>query len=433
MSVFSSRGTVGSNIPSETSPNASRGMRLYCGLSYLFFLGAFTHVFGSSEAAGSGPLDFLFLPAALAIQITATVLLFGPKRLPCTIALLNQNRALILAVALIAVSTVWSIDSELTFRRAVALAGTTAVGFLIYIEIGRKDLLGFFASYLAVFVVGSVLMALAMPTLGTHVSGKHVGDWRGLLGYKNQAAWTTAIFLLVLLGTKQHGRLRTWRIPLLALGVLMLIKTGSATGIAAIAFGLSVLIVLWAYSGAPSLRPLIVIATIAALAIVAINFSTFFSWALDVLGRDESLTGRTSVWTSLWPLIENNFWLGSGYLAFWDHAGDYFGSSSWMVGIQHAHNAYVEILLDVGVVGLITQSAFLLVTCWRLTSRTVDGDSGAAAILAILLTLAFIGIAGALFFRPNSGIWIMIVAFACYAANNDINERGSYLPKGLAT
>jgi hypothetical protein len=191
-------------------------VRPFCAIAYLFFSGAFTHVFGSSEAAGNGPLDFLFIPLALSIQLAAILLLCSPTRRPRAVELLQQNRTLVLALAVILASTIWSIDPEITSRRALALVGTTAVGLLIYIEMGRENVLRFFAINLALFAVGSVLLALAVPELGTHTYGGHVGDWRGLLSFKNQAGWAAAIFLLVWLGTRKHGWMKTWNYPLLA-------------------------------------------------------------------------------------------------------------------------------------------------------------------------------------------------------------------------
>ncbi|MGB3352080.1 MAG: O-antigen ligase family protein [Mycobacterium sp.] len=428
MSTVSGAKTVPSGKARSASADSSKWVKVFCSCAFLFFLGVLTHVFGSSDGAGTGPLNVLFLPIALFFQLTAMVLLASPKRIHKSIQLLSRNGALIVALVVIFASTVWSIDSELTLRRAVALLGTTAVGLLIYIEVGRSDVLRFFAVNLALFVVGSILLAIGIPALGTHISGKHAGDWRGLLSFKNQAAWATVLFLLVCLGARMQGRMKRWKYPLLAGGLLMLLSTRSATGIAALGFGIAVLMIMNLYSGSRMLRPLIVTATSVTILMVAMNYQSLFAWTLAALGRDESLTGRTSVWTALWPLIESNLWLGNGYLAFWDHAAEYLGNSSWMVGIGHAHNAYVEILLDVGLIGLLTQVSFLLIMAARLFFGATRGDRDAATMFAILLTLAVIGIAGALFFRPNSGIWIMIVAFACYASEDRVSAKDSVIP-----
>lgn len=281
---------------------------------------------------------------------------------------------------------------------------------------------------LGIFTIGSIILAIIAPDLGTHIYGKFAGQWRGLLGFKNQAAWSAVLFLILWLGVAKQGWMKRWNLPLIALGLLMLVQTGSATGRGALAFGVTILGVMGLYRRARVMRPYIVILLAMGLVLIAFNFQTLMSWALDSLGRDASLTGRTSVWSTLWPYIQGRLWLGHGYLAFWDDPTDYFGrfgSNSWMITIHHSHNAYVEMLLDVGVLGLVTQLAFLLATCARLFVLVARGDNNALVMLTVLLTLMVIGVAGALFFRPNTGIWIMVVAFACYAGEFNSRHRGT--------
>ncbi|SBS75861.1 membrane hypothetical protein [uncultured Mycobacterium sp.] len=394
---------------------SAKWVRLFCSVAFLFFLGALNHVFGSEDEAGAGPLKALFLPIALLIQLIAIALLVSPSHLHKTLDALRRNRILLLALGVILMSTFWSNDPELTLRRALALVGTTAVGILIYIDAG--DILKFFGVNLALFVVGSVFVALAFPALGTHTEGIHVGSWRGLLGFKNQAAWVTVLFLIVWIGMRKRAGLRAVTYPLLAVAFLLLFNTRSATGFAAFAAGIAALCGLSFYRQAHAVRPLLLVAFGIFALLIAADFDALYTQGLETLGRDDSLTGRTLLWTALQPLIESRPWFGNGYLAFWDHASDYFGDSSWMGELVHAHNAYIDILLDVGVVGLITQLSFLLGICWKLLSKAARGDSIATTMLAVYVTLGVIGIAGEVFFRPNSGIWIMVVAFACYATN----------------
>ncbi len=54
----------------------------------------------------------------------------------------------------------------------------------------------------------------------------------------------------------------------------------------------------------------------------------------------------------------------------------------------------------------------LVMQLWKLVR---DGDPQGPPLLAALLTLLIIGLVGVLFFRPNAGTWVMIVAFSAYA------------------
>ena len=416
--------------PSSVQEAPARGSLLFCSLAFLFFQGALTHLFGASDGSSGGALRALFLPVALLIQLSAFVLLALPKRRRMVLELLPRNPWMLLAIAFIVMSALWSMDPDQTIRRSIALVGTTAVGLLVYIEVGRERLLRFFAINLAIFTVLSVLFALAVPSLGTHVHDKFAGQWRGLLGFKNQAAWSASIFIIVWLGTRKTLWMKRLNWPLLAIGFLMLIQTKSATGLAATAFGVATFVGLYLFRRFTLFRPIALTVAAIILLLIVTDAGSLFSTILELLGRDASLTGRTSIWAALWPLIEDNFVLGVGYQAFWDHAADYFGTTSWMVGIGHSHNAYVEILLDVGIIGLVTQVAFLLHAQIKLAIATMMGNPDAATMFVIFLTFTVIGFAGSLFFRPNTGIWIMIVAFSFYAFDKRARANRPRTPAG---
>ncbi|PQP41637.1 hypothetical protein C6A88_28125 [Mycolicibacterium austroafricanum] len=362
----------------------------------------------------------LYVPLASLIQLTAIVLLLRPTRVQETLEILRRNGMLVVALAVILMSTVWSIDPAITLRRALALLGTTAVGLLIYIEVGRAGLLRFFVMNLALFVVGSVVLALVMPQLGTHPSGIFAGHWRGLVDDKNGVAPAAAVFLILCLGVRKQTWVMTWSIPLLAVGSLLLYRAGSATGYASLAFGIAVFVIMNLYRKSPPLRLLIVCGVGTLLLIATLNYSTLFNTALAMLDRDATLTGRTAMWQALTPLITERFWLGTGYGAFWyDPSGysGFSGSSRWMADMNYAHNAYIDMLLNVGAIGLVIQLAFLFIVSGRLLAGASRDDSDATTMLVVVLTLLFVGIVdtGALF-RANAGLWVMIVAFACYAA-----------------
>jgi O-antigen ligase len=73
----------------------------------------------------------------------------------------------------------------------------------------------------------------------------------------------------------------------------------------------------------------------------------------DILDKDVSLTGRTVLWELVLREVPERLWLGSGFGAFWT---DWFGPSHevWIdfgSRLPHAHNALLEYLLELGVIG----------------------------------------------------------------------------------
>lgn len=75
---------------------------------------------------------------------------------------------------------------------------------------------------------------------------------------------------------------------------------------------------------------------------------------LVMLGRDPTLTGRTDIWKQLLPSIESRPLLGYGFSAFWlglqGESGKIIQQMNWTFG--YAHNGYIEICLQLGLVGL---------------------------------------------------------------------------------
>ncbi|MCB2167356.1 MAG: O-antigen ligase family protein [Deltaproteobacteria bacterium] len=72
-----------------------------------------------------------------------------------------------------------------------------------------------------------------------------------------------------------------------------------------------------------------------------------------ILGRDESLTGRDEIWRRLIPYATNHFFLGHGYGGFWT-------SEIRELTDAHAHNGYLDIVLNTGFLGLLLFWNFLM-------------------------------------------------------------------------
>ena len=76
-----------------------------------------------------------------------------------------------------------------------------------------------------------------------------------------------------------------------------------------------------------------------------------------LLGREPTLTNRTELWSLLFDIGTNNVVLGSGFMSFW--AGERM-AAVWAVmgvGLNQAHNGYIEQFLNLGYVGV----AFIVV------------------------------------------------------------------------
>jgi O-antigen ligase len=94
------------------------------------------------------------------------------------------------------------------------------------------------------------------------------------------------------------------------------------------------------------------------------------------LGRDPSLSGRTQLWEMGLEMIAERRWLGYGYQAFWKEGGA--AEFIWKVeGYKppHAHNGFINISLDLGMLGLFFFVIIIVITyarsiAWLHTGKT---------------------------------------------------------------
>ena len=106
----------------------------------------------------------------------------------------------------------------------------------------------------------------------------------------------------------------------------------------------------------------------------------------EMVGRNPDLTGRTHIWSvvlaeNTHPLIGagyESFWLGPRLRQIWEQAGQ----------INEAHNGYLEVYLNLGLIGLVLLAAFLIASyrtiCTRFRANTNVGSLGLALWTVLL-------------------------------------------------
>jgi O-antigen ligase len=112
-----------------------------------------------------------------------------------------------------------------------------------------------------------------------------------------------------------------------------------------------------------------------------------YAMLLELVGRDPSLTDRTLIWELLQPLIDDQFFKGYGFGAFWASADAGAFITRWGY-IGNAHSGYVETLLNGGLIQLI---ALLLMFAQTLSKRyraiTADQSARYQACALVIIGL----------------------------------------------
>jgi O-antigen ligase len=133
--------------------------------------------------------------------------------------------------------------------------------------------------------------------------------------------------------------------------------------------------------------------------------------------KDPSFTGRFDIWRFGFEKLAERPWTGFGFESFWltDHTmrGESKLELAWEVqNIIHGHNGYLDVLLTLGIPGLVlVVYIFLLKPVWDYHNHR-PGDANrrfAGACLAIWLFISLGMCLEVFYFRRADPIWFLLL------------------------
>jgi O-antigen ligase len=387
------------------------GLTIAC--LFLFSQGLIGPLFADpANPESSDVLRLIWLP------VYAVTLVLAVARPGAMMSTLTRNWLILAVTMMTLVSVVWSIDPDTTLRRSFALIMTTLFGLWLASRWNWRELILLIASTFGILAVLSVVMALAVPSLGID-HDVHAGAWKGLWWEKNTLGavmgWG-AISAYAAIQFDPKRRFIWMGVAVLCTALIMLstsktallawlLGTGGAIGIALCrkGFGFATLMLFLALTGG-ALFALI-------LAIAPLEF-------LELLGRDATLTGRTDIWAILSRQIAEDPWLGYGYKAFWSvEEGPVYwvrAGTSWPV--PTAHNGWIEVALAIGIPGMLMMAVVFLSAAVRALGRLFRGTEAYWALPYIAL-IAVVSVSESNLMQQNSMGWVLFVATAAKLAD----------------
>ncbi len=274
---------------------------------------------------------------------------------------------ILLLFLLTILSITWSINPDITQRRVIALSFTFFFGMYLAIRAPLIDTLKIIAWACLSVAVINLLIIVAIPSWGIH-SELHVGAWRGFMLEKNhmggEMARANLIFLALLFyeGKHENGNVqKIWWFGLLLTILLVLGSTSKTSLIAMIVPYLGL-----AFYQIAIRNPIFAIITVwIGLSIAGIVYAILAiapEFAVSLIGKDLTFTGRTDIWALVIDLINQHKFTGYGYGVFWK---DPDGPSANIVqvldwSVPTAHNSWLEIGLSLGYTGLVLVALFTL-------------------------------------------------------------------------
>lgn len=318
-----------------------------------------------------------------------------------------------------ALSVTWALAPGISARRVI-LMGVVLLSLQAQISlIGPQRAL----LLLTRILIGVLLINLASIPLieqARHLPGEDLGldgDWRGLFLHKNQAGAVTAITVLLLLFRVRRGGGIAAPL-LLALALLFLIMTNSKTAIGLTLIAGPIALLFRLARPSPLGRSLLIGLTIWACAFAAALIAELSGPIGDLFRDPTSFTGRMALWDSLWDLIRRDPVFGAGYGSFWNLGAEspISGLASpdhWTARTGQGHNGYLDLLVTVGVPGLLFALAgFLIGPLRAIGPLSRIGSPLAPLLLGTILLFFGANLMESFLAQGDAGFWVLFLAIS---------------------
>jgi exopolysaccharide production protein ExoQ len=259
-------------------------------------------------------------------------------------------------VVFLVLSTAWSIDPPTTFRRGI-------IG--LFIVVGAIGVAGNLEADEAINQIGAICYISAIASIVLLIFSPSIavpsdGFFRGIFTQKNGLGQVMAMGVLTNLHSIQIGYRRLSRAFALILCITLGVLCHSSTALTLISFygATNGIVALYRKGGATRMASVfltVLLAPVAGILLVSPDI------LYQLMGKDATLSGRTDIWAFVWSMIQQRPILGWGYGSFFTSTNPLSVEISAKLGygVAHSHNALLQMLLDVGIVG-----AGLFIVTW---------------------------------------------------------------------
>jgi exopolysaccharide production protein ExoQ len=358
---------------SPTSGDRLAGKDLLRLIEVLLLLLGFTFMSGAfgvgPEAHPSSTVRSMLFPRVVQTLIAYTVwggsigfILISWRQALQRIA---QTGLLWVLVALILSSSLWSINPAFVNLMNREFWQMTCFALFVVLRFSFVQQLRGITLCLGAGAIVSGLLALGVPSIGRHTID-HVGAWKGLYDYKNTLGSMMIVGLIsfYLTSARSAGEKLYRAIGFGICAAIILLSTSKS----ALLLGVFALLVVVFYQKYRWRGELSIVLTSLMLPLLTwCGFMVVNNWVPLVtgLGKDPTISGRTGIWLAALHHIQERPWLGFGRSAFWAPGSLYAIRAGERVSSlyvpPHAHNGFLDLLLDVGYIGL---AVFAIIFVW---------------------------------------------------------------------
>ena len=317
------------------------------------------------------------------------------KRFDKILSFIRSEIYLSLFVLLCLLSALWSDHSFISIKRSFQLL----VMFLVIVEallfIEPKILLKQLKIVVSAYLFFNLYACRFIPA----AIDPNFGTWRGMEVQKNWLAQNSLYCLLsaiVFFNFDKTRYARLYNAVLILISLLLIYKAHSSTNLIAVVIIFLTGVIFQVESIfykkigiGRSLLGLTFLFILIFSIIVLIFSSEIFALIPGYFGKDLTLSGRVDIWKFAWNDIEKKLLFGYGFATYWIMGSarlEIFASYFEGFMVNEAHNGYLEIILQLGFIGLI----FFLSTIVAYVYRMFKLNSNLAILIFIsIMTLNY--------------------------------------------
>jgi O-antigen ligase len=296
-----------------------------------------------------------------------------------------------------------------------ALYCTTLGGVVIAARFTWAELSEIAAVVFTLLGVGSLLTVLLAPSIGV-MPDLFPGAWRGLWSEKNAMGGNMAIgFTCIIASAALNPQRRLLWSGASLLALLLVLASTSGTSLLCVLLGFAGLIFVALVRRGRATSVAMVWLAVVVLTMVAGASLFAADTFLGLMGKDATLTGRTKIWEAIMRQVELRPWTGYGYGVVWDVEGAWAPLHAIVkhAGFKplHAHSAWFEQWIGMGLLGLVAFALFYVQTL-AAALLALFRSRGAYMAVPFLAVYSLMSFTESVAVTYNDFRWVLFVAIA---------------------
>ena len=319
------------------------------------------------------------------------------------------------------ITILWSNYAFVSLKRYIQYLTTVTVFLSVLLHVkDTKQIINVFKIILGGYLIIALLTILTIP--GAY---DRFGIWRGIAAHKNtlgQTSLLALIFFTAIYNKEQSLKSKAIITFLIIIGLVLLFGSKSSTSIITflIIFMLALTFMVDVIFKPIGIRKTVSFLTLFIFVVLFVLIILAVPGVLESIaggaGKDLTLTGRVDLWADIWLDTKKHLLLGAGFQGFWVITSvkveQLFEIYPWLP--TQAHNGYLDIINEVGIIGIILFS-FILINYFTMLAKSKKKQIWKWFIIAALI----INFTESAFIRPKIVFGVMFI-FSYFALFSDL-------------